>query len=131
MRSRAERGTSCLIRPTSLPPSACATSWNCWTTPHCRGRTRFGKIGYQGFFYHFLGPDGRRKQNFDFDATAETNEALNTVELSAIDTALALAGVAHGPPVTSTRARPWTRSASGRMADSYLRARELALHGPG
>jgi hypothetical protein len=58
-----------------------------------QGPDAFGKVGYQGFFYHFLGPDGRRKVNFDFEATAETNEGLNTVELSVIDTALAIAGV--------------------------------------
>jgi len=39
----------------------------------------------------FLGPDGRRKQNFDFEET-EAKEHLNTVELSTIDTGLALMG---------------------------------------
>lgn len=57
-----------------------------------QGPQRVGTTGYQGFFYHFLGIDGKRKQNFDFTATP-TNEALNTVELSVIDTALALCGV--------------------------------------
>lgn len=49
-------------------------------------------VGYEGFFYHFLGIDGRRKQNFDFQDTA-VDESSNTVELSTIDTALALAGI--------------------------------------
>lgn len=59
-------------------------------TPQGPGRT--GTNGYQGFFYHFLGIDGKRKQNFDFDATP-LDESLNTVELSTIDTALAVAGI--------------------------------------
>jgi len=58
-----------------------------------QGPQRVGATGYQGFFYHFLGIDGRRKQNFDFNATPQINEAKNTVELSVIDTALALCGV--------------------------------------
>jgi hypothetical protein len=58
-----------------------------------QGPQRVGATSYQGFFYHFLGIDGRRKQNFDFNATPEVNEAKNTVELSVIDTALALCGV--------------------------------------
>jgi len=58
-----------------------------------QGPERVGTIGHQGFFYHFLGIDGLRKQKFDFEATLDTNEALNTVELSTIDTALAMAGV--------------------------------------
>lgn len=52
-----------------------------------------GATGYRGFFYHFLGIDGRRKQNFDFTATSDVDESLNTVELSVIDTALAVCGV--------------------------------------
>jgi hypothetical protein len=56
------------------------------------GPERVGRTGYRGFFYHFLGPDGRRKLNFDFEDT-ERNERLNTVELSTIDTGLALMGV--------------------------------------
>ncbi len=59
---------------------------------HPQGSGRVGMIGYKGFFYHFLGIDGLRKQNFDF-AETEIDESLNTVELSTIDTALALAGV--------------------------------------
>jgi hypothetical protein len=51
-----------------------------------------GCIGYKGWFYHFLGTDGRRKLNFDFDDT-DIDESLNTVELSAIDTGLAIIGV--------------------------------------
>lgn len=52
-----------------------------------------GNTGYKGFFYHFLGIDGLRKQNFDFDDTEDIDESQNTVELSTIDTALAIAGV--------------------------------------
>jgi hypothetical protein len=58
-----------------------------------QGSDRVGTIGYKGFFYHFLGIDGLRKQNFDFSATPDIDESLCTVELSTIDTALALAGV--------------------------------------
>lgn len=54
---------------------------------------RVGAIGYRGFFYHFLNVDGRRKLNFDRDETTGLNESLNTVELSTIDTVLALMGV--------------------------------------
>ena len=56
------------------------------------GPEAIGRIGYLGFLYHFLSLDGRRKRNFDFDSTPR-NEALNTVELSTIDTALAVWGV--------------------------------------
>jgi hypothetical protein len=56
------------------------------------GPERVGRIGHRGWFYHFLGPDGRRKLNFDFPETPE-DEALKTVELSTIDTGLALMGV--------------------------------------
>lgn len=59
---------------------------------HAQGPEALGTIGYQGFFYHFLGIDGLRKQNFDFTETTGVNEALNTVELSTIDTALVIAG---------------------------------------
>lgn len=59
---------------------------------HPQGAARVGVAGHRGFFYHFLGIDGLRKQNFDFTATA-ADESLNTVELSSIDTALALMGV--------------------------------------
>jgi len=58
-----------------------------------QGYDRVGTIGYKGFFYHFLGIDGLRKQNFDFQETAGIDESQCTVELSTIDTALALAGV--------------------------------------
>ncbi len=57
-----------------------------------QGPEPVGVIGNEGFFYHFLGVDGLRKQNFDFADTPE-DESLNTVELSTIDTALAVAGV--------------------------------------
>jgi len=43
------------------------------------GPERTGRIGHRGWFYHFLGPDGRRKLNFDFRET-ERREDLNTVE---------------------------------------------------
>ena len=56
-----------------------------------QGPERAHTIGYRGFFYHFLGIDGLRKQNFDFAATLQ-DESKNTVELSIIDTALAISG---------------------------------------
>ena len=59
---------------------------------HPMGADASGTIGHEGFFYHFLGIDGLRKQNFDFTNTA-VDESLNTVELSTIDTALLIAGV--------------------------------------
>ena len=52
-----------------------------------------GRRGYRGWFYHFLGVDGFRKLNFDEPTTQGRDESLNTVELSAIDTGLALMGV--------------------------------------
>lgn len=58
-----------------------------------QGPGRVGVAGYRGFFYHFVGINGLRKQNFDFTATANVDESLNTVELSTIDTALAICGV--------------------------------------
>ncbi|MDQ4068700.1 MAG: hypothetical protein M3203_04370, partial [Actinomycetota bacterium] len=51
-----------------------------------------GTVGYRGFFNHFFGIDGRRKRNFDHPSTV-AHEGLNAVELSTIDTALALMGV--------------------------------------
>lgn len=60
---------------------------------HPQGPERVGTIEYQGFFFHFLGINGLRKQNFDFKETMGINESLNTVELSTIDSALAIAGV--------------------------------------
>ena len=56
------------------------------------GNQSTGKIGYKGFFYHFLGPDGFRKINFDYPET-EVDESANTVELSYIDTGLLLSGL--------------------------------------
>ncbi len=56
------------------------------------GPEPIGRIGYKGFFYHFLGVDGKRKLNFDYPATA-AHENFTTVELSTIDTGLALMGV--------------------------------------
>lgn len=57
-----------------------------------QGPEPIGKIGYKGFFYHFLGIDGKRKINYNYPETPE-NETLSTVELSTIDTALCLFGV--------------------------------------
>ncbi|MDD5708695.1 MAG: glucoamylase family protein, partial [Kiritimatiellae bacterium] len=61
-----------------------------------QGTNSIGTIGYQGFFYHFLGIDGLRKQNFDFSKTPAVNERMNTVELSLIDPGLALMGILTG-----------------------------------
>jgi len=60
--------------------------------PAAFGPGRGGFIGHRGFFYHFLGVDGRRKLNFDF-AETPIDESRNTVELSIIDTTLALLGI--------------------------------------
>lgn len=60
--------------------------------PDAFGPEPVGRIGYKGWFYHFLGVDGRRKLNFDYPETPQ-DESLNTVELSSIDTSLALMGV--------------------------------------
>jgi hypothetical protein len=57
-----------------------------------QGPEAIGNAGYRGFFYHFLGTDGLRKHNFDFEETPQ-DESTNTIELSTIDTALAVAGV--------------------------------------
>jgi hypothetical protein len=72
--------------------SSCLNVLRVLDNPSAFGPERLGRIGYRGWFYHFLGSDGRRKLNFDYP-TSEANEALNTVELSSIDTALALMGV--------------------------------------
>jgi hypothetical protein len=61
--------------------------------PSLMGPERVGKLGYQGWLYHFLGVDGRRKLNFDFPETIDVDESLNTVELSTIDTGLAVMGI--------------------------------------
>lgn len=60
--------------------------------PDTFGPAPIGALGHEGLFYHFFGVDGRRKLNFDFPASPQ-NEALTTVELSTIDTGLALMGV--------------------------------------
>ena len=93
---------------------------------HPQGPGRVGTIGYKGFFYHFLGIDGLRKQNFDFTATPE-DESLNTVELSAIDTGLVLAGVVTGQSQVLRRGgRGGSRdSAAGR---SNLCGRRFPVH---
>lgn len=75
---------------------ALARSYTLAVLEHLSNRRLFGSgaigmVGYRGFLYHFLGTDGRRKLNFDFLATAQ-DESLNTVELSTIDTALAVMG---------------------------------------
>lgn len=56
------------------------------------GPEPIGRIGYRGWLYHFLGPTGERKLNFDYDNTPDIDESLNTVELSSIDTGLAIMG---------------------------------------
>lgn len=60
--------------------------------PTAFGSESAGRIGHRGWLYHFLGVDGRRKLNFDFPETT-IDESLNTVELSSIDTSLAVIGV--------------------------------------
>jgi len=90
-----------------------------------QGSDRVGTIGYQGFFYHFLGIDGLRRQNFDFTATPE-NEALTTVELSTIDTALAIAGVVtagqyfDGNSPVETEIRTLANEIYGRVNWSFM-----------
>ena len=59
--------------------------------PQAFGPERIGRLGHRGWLYHFYGVDGRRKQNFDYPDTA-VDESRNTVELSTIDTGLALMG---------------------------------------
>jgi hypothetical protein len=61
--------------------------------PLAFGPQRVGRIGHRGFCYHFWGTDGRRRLNYDQPDTAEVDESLNTVELSSVDTALAVVGV--------------------------------------
>ena len=60
--------------------------------PTAFGPEPVGRLGYRGWFYHFLGVDGLRRLNFDFPETLP-DESLNTVELSTIDTGLAIMGV--------------------------------------
>jgi hypothetical protein len=60
--------------------------------PSAFGPEPVGRLGYRGWLYHFLGVDGRRKLNYDFLETPQ-DESLNTVELSTIDTGLAVMGV--------------------------------------
>ena len=81
-----------------------------------QGPGSVGIIGHEGFFYHFFGIDGLRKQNF-----GGTN-----VELSPIDTALAIAGVV-------TAGQYFTGATTRRIGDPHprrrdLRPRELAVH---
>ena len=61
--------------------------------PDAFGPEPVGRIGHQGWFYHFLGINGRRRLNFDFPETENKDESLNTVELSTIDTGLAIMGI--------------------------------------
>jgi hypothetical protein len=56
------------------------------------GAESVGRIGYRGWFYRFLGSDGRRKLNYDYKDTP-IDERLNTVEIDPADTALLLMGV--------------------------------------
>lgn len=60
--------------------------------PNAYGPEPTGKIGYQGWLYHFVGVNGKRYMNYNDPATAP-DESLNTVELSTIDTGIALMGV--------------------------------------
>jgi hypothetical protein len=60
--------------------------------PALQGPNAIGMVGHKGWFYHFFGIDGLRKRNADDPATAD-DESRNFVELSAIDTALALFGI--------------------------------------
>jgi len=60
--------------------------------PNAYGPEPTGKIGYQGWLYHFVGVNGKRYMNCNDPATAP-DESMNTVELSTIDTGLALMGV--------------------------------------
>jgi hypothetical protein len=56
------------------------------------GPEAVGRIGYRGWFYRYLGPDARRKVNFDYMDTP-IDERLNTVEIDPVDTAQLLMGV--------------------------------------
>lgn len=60
--------------------------------PGAFGPEPVGRLGHEGWLYRFLGLDARRKINFDY-ADSPVNEAANTVELSPVDTALAMMGV--------------------------------------
>lgn len=60
--------------------------------PDAFGPESVGRLGHRGWFYHFLGVDGLRKLNFDFPETT-IDESLTTVELSSIDTGLAVMGI--------------------------------------
>ena len=95
--------------------------------PTAFGPEPVGRIGYRGWFYHFLGVDGRRKLNFDFPATADVDESLNTVELSSIDTGLALMGILaaqtyfdHPTDPTETQIRNRAQSIYDRVEWDYL-----------
>lgn len=56
------------------------------------GPDPIGRVGYRGWFYHFLGVDGKRKMNYDVPETPE-DESQNYVEVSTIDTSLAVIGI--------------------------------------
>ncbi|HEX3148467.1 MAG TPA: glucoamylase family protein, partial [Gemmataceae bacterium] len=91
-----------------------------------QGPNPIGTIGYQGFFYHFLGNDGLRKQNFDRPETPGLDESRNTVELSPIDTALAIAGAVtsaeyfDGPDATETEIRTLVDNIYGRVNWGFM-----------
>ncbi len=95
--------------------------WN-----HPQGTNRVGTIGYKGFFYHFLDIAGLRKQNFDVGATVDLDESKNTVELSVIDTALALAGVITarqyftGDDPDEQQIRTWADAIVGRVEWPFM-----------
>jgi hypothetical protein len=71
-----------------------------------------GCLGYRGWLYHFLGPDGRRKQNY--------YDPRNTVEVSTIDTTLALAGTLAAQSYfnTDTGVEPEIRALSQQFYDN-------------
>jgi hypothetical protein len=89
------------------------------------GPDRVGTIGNRGFFYHFLGIDGRRKQNFDFTDTPD-DESKNTVEVSIIDTSLLLCGALtsaqyfNGNDTTEADIRNWAQEIYERVDWPFL-----------
>lgn len=90
---------------------------------YCAGPV--GCVGYRGWLYHFLGPDGRRKQNFD-DPGTPAREDLNTVEVSTPDTVLALAGSLAAQSYFRRGQRGRARHPRSRPA--VLRQRRLEFH---
>jgi uncharacterized protein (TIGR03437 family) len=76
-REESARRTVAVLRVLADPKLYCADPVGC--------------AGYMGWLYHFLGPDGRRKQSFDYSDTP-AREDRSTVEVSTIDTTLAVMG---------------------------------------